>query len=436
MPSFPKCYSLFGLLMLGPLLLVTLTLFACGGESGTSVSVCDKSDVVLPALDSVPERIQIDFYVDATLSMMGFVNNPQSRYIRFLEEMEAAAGAGWKQTDIKYHKFGSTLREIRRVEYLSAKQAAFYSEKGIFESTNIDLVVSRTDPNRVSALITDLFQSQGDVNAIVEKIKEKCFLKHVWVAILAVPSQFTGKVYDANVPPYNYESKDSEPRSYRTFYALLFGNPQNISHLFQLLEARRLVSRDNSLLIAPHIIRDYTVTRIQKSKSSPDLNQRDKEGREFNLRSSGSSGSFDFDLVIEKDPLSPAFDPQNLKLVGFRNSAAPKQTSVPTISSGEGNSDFTLRKINFDGRQMHLNLDFKIDAPKGTYFYTLYLRVSPVKPFVLPKWVDELSSENPTPTKDSNKTFNLERFIRDLISASVSVEQPNVAKICLTIHRN
>jgi hypothetical protein len=412
-----------------------VVLCSCNSTKTEHVVPFDKSEVVGPAFQSVPERIPIDIYVDATTSMMGFVANAQSRYAKLLTEIDAAAVACWKHSDVKYFKFGAKIRQLTsREEYLFTRNPEFYQERGILETTNIDLVVSRTDPNRVSALLTDLFQNQGDVTAVVNMIKEKCFLKGIAVAIAAVPSQYNGKVYDSSVPPYQYISKDNDERSYRYTYLLLFGNPDNILRLFQALEVRQVLVRNRSVLIAPYIMRDFTKVRFDKTVASKNLNQVSKERSEFNLKSGAEGGEFETDFDIEKHLLVPEFVLQQLELIGYRN-VLPSAASTAASGPGEPCQDFMLKTIALDGRTLRLTLKFSSSSAPGHYLYTLYVRVPSSAPYLLPAWVKDYSSENPTPAKDANKTLNLERFISDLLTASVSVHQPNVLKLTTIIHR-
>lgn len=115
------------------------------------------------------DQINIDIYIDATTSMEGFAVNTSSKYSQFLDQLEASSLSAWRNADINFFKFGQIVKPIDRAQFLSAKNdIKFYKEPGIFMTTYIDSVISKTDTKRLSVLITDLFQNEGDVNMMVD----------------------------------------------------------------------------------------------------------------------------------------------------------------------------------------------------------------------------------------------------------------------------
>jgi hypothetical protein len=175
--------------------------------------------------------------------------------------------------------------------------------------------------------------------------------------------------------------------------------------------------------------------RLEKSKNSHGLNQMGKGQPDFMLKSDSSSGAFEADLDVDLYPLTPTIRPDRLELLTYRRPAAEKKPPNAMPSLTEQSSDFSLKALALEGRKMSLLLDFKTNASPGKYLYTVYVRVPSLNVFATPQWAKDFSSANPTPAKDPNKTLNLEKFITDLLSASVAVRQPNVVKLCLTIDR-
>ena len=118
------------------------------------------------------DSILVDLYLDATLSMEGFCAAPNSNFHQFLQDLEGAVQNGWRNAKPRYFKFGAGVREIDRQTFVQAqKGGTFFHEQGMFESTNIDLVVNSTNNQRVSLVITDLLQNEGDINTLVENLK-------------------------------------------------------------------------------------------------------------------------------------------------------------------------------------------------------------------------------------------------------------------------
>ena len=117
------------------------------------------------------QSLQVDIYLDATTSMEGYAKQG-STYGRFLDALEGSITAGWPEADVGFYMFGTRVDSIGRESFLSAKtDLAFYRHRGLFETTNIDSVLARTDPERVSIIVTDLFQSDGDTNALIQHIE-------------------------------------------------------------------------------------------------------------------------------------------------------------------------------------------------------------------------------------------------------------------------
>ena len=212
------------------------------------------------------DQISIDIYVDATTSMEGFAVNTSSKYSQFLDQLEASGMSAWKNADIKFFKFGQIIKSIDRPQFLSAKNnLQFYRDPEVKKETYIDSVVKHTDSKRLSVLITDLFQTEGDVNTMVEKIKEKCFANNIAVGILRIKTDFNGTVYD--VPgraPYALNTTE------RPFYAIVFGNNDNLESLFDVLKTKAFVNDNQVLIFSRYIIESFKIslskTRVQICK--------------------------------------------------------------------------------------------------------------------------------------------------------------------------
>src|SRR4028118_376472 len=75
------------------------------------------------------EKLSVDIYLDVTTSMKGFVSQNATDYSRLLEDIEAICQNVWKNTDIKYFKYGRTLVPISRCDFVSGKtSAAIFSD--------------------------------------------------------------------------------------------------------------------------------------------------------------------------------------------------------------------------------------------------------------------------------------------------------------------
>jgi hypothetical protein len=354
------------------------------------------------------------------------VADPTSRYATFLSELEAATKSAWRDDVVKFWRFGAAADSIARTAFVNAPRSPGFFDERI---TGIDRVVDCGPPGRVTVVVTDLFQSAGDVNAIVARIKESCFQKGRAAAVVADRSQFAGTVFDANVPAFRYAST-ADTATYRPFYALMLGDAPALERLIAALGEQAGAAGRRYVVIAPHVVRRYAVA-VRKAPRSTELNaQKATSPYEFNfaLLPKQSGGSMVADVVVkESAPGALPLRADQLELVAYRRAAAAAGPRAARPDSVE-TRDFTLeRPPERVGDTLRLALRLHLADPPGTYAYKLVLRAGAAGSFANAAWVESYSSPNPTPTADPNKTLNLARFVLDLRRASTSVTRPAVA---------
>ena len=251
--------------------------WGCPGKIEKNIINYSDADVVGTPYKKT-DQINIDIYIDATTSMEGFAVNNSSKYSQFLDQLEASGMSAWKKADIKFFKFGQVIKPVDRTQFLSAKNnLRFYREPGIFKNTYIDSVVKNTDSKRLSVLITDLFQDEGDVNTMVEKIKEKCFTNNIAVGILGIKTDFNGTVYDVPGRP-SYPLITNE----RPFYAIVFGNNDNLESLFDALKTKSFVNDNQVLIFSKYIIESFKIS-LTKTRESKFVNKKAARADVYNL---------------------------------------------------------------------------------------------------------------------------------------------------------
>ncbi len=381
------------------------------------------------------QEVQIAVYMDATTSMAGFASPEGSYFDHFVSDIDAITQVGWVVPKVSYYQFGTSIREIGRQKFLTAAEAgSFYSEPGIFQDTNIDLVLDSTDSQKVNLVITDLFQREQDLNVLVAKIRDKCFGKKLQLAILAIPSQFDGSVHDANVPPYQYTSQEGKKESYRPFYVLMFGDPDNLERCFEFLRTNEYVDQELFLTLSPILLSDFQVS-LQKTKDSKGLGRyrAEKDPLMFYFKHNRkiSGDALEVEVKFQPKAHAPDFDPAGLQLTVQRKAYENK---VKRWSSGqEETTDLTPVSFSREGNMLRCRLDIHLEDAAGHYGYLCELGVSPINGLVCPDWVRRWSSENPTASHEPNKTLNLERFVTNLMRASATIHQPKVGCFALKI---
>lgn len=415
-----------GIIALGPVLLAVATLASfCTADSVPKAWTPDISSVV--GTQSAPaDSMRMDVYLDGTVSMGGYAV-PGGNYGRFLEELESTSQTAWKHTDIHYYKFGGTVREIPRREFLDARSQGFYHEAGLSAITSIQKAINcRRGPN-VSVVITDLFQTEGDVNTVVDQVKRQCFQQGVTVGVLGIPSQFDGTVYDAKVPAFRYTS-GADTSSLRPFFALMFGEQAAIERLVSSLSSLNFVDRRKFTAIGPMIVTSYTVG-MSKPRSDRVINLRTPVGPyqfAFDVRKGESGGTVIDSIRLRPQEGAMPIRADQVELVAFKKAALNGKGAKWSDSTVA--NDFTLAKFDLSTGTAAATLNTNISGVPDRYSYMLLLRTGAINGFEAPAWIRALSSDNPTPQADANKTLNLDRFVLALRGAASSVYQPAIAK--------
>jgi len=412
-------------------LAVAFIFYGCTNLPKIKMYYSDKDVVGQPYKKS--DHINMDVYIDATTSMEGFAVNASSQYSQFLDQVEASGLYAWKNANIKYFKFGTKIKPIDRTEFLSAKNTQqFYREKGIFEDTYIDSVVKNTDPGRLSVLITDLFQTDGDVNTMVDKIKQKCFANNVAVGIIGIKTNFDGWVYDVpGIKPYKLKTTD------RPFYAVVFGNNNNLSAFFEALETRPFVNPNQEIIVSRYIIQSFSES-LTKTRDSRYVNKKASTSElpyvfDFSMKKDGKDAKFNFTVDLKRRKRSPDFLVDHLSLVTYKksltNSKVMQKDSVLT-------NDFKIDSIERKGDKITGVISLHNEDGSGNYSYILYLEANPLNGLESPKWINDFSTESPVPNSPSAaKTFNLDKLVNMLMIANASISPTYVAKFYINIYK-
>lgn len=212
--------------------------------------------------------LAIDFHIDGSGSMLGYINQENSSYVQALKLLDSTLGLSSRdsQLTVKYYRSGDyqhQAKELNRSEFRKAHKSEFYDGKNpVFPAVSSDLGSLITKPknsDRLTVIVTDLEQNDGDVNLITNKIKENYFNskdKNYAVGIWAVRSEFNGTVYSTSDADkkFNYNTEGKTSKQYRPFYILFLGDYQDIANYFDKLakEQGNLSDRSKFLIFSPH----------------------------------------------------------------------------------------------------------------------------------------------------------------------------------------
>ena len=210
--------KLWTLLML---LLVVFSVFGCGQKS-TKNPIPEPEIKVMKKTD----KLAMDIYLDGTYSMAGYVNYPSTTvYTNAIKEIERTVSSAWRNEDIQYIRFGDDFKKLSRDQLLEFDKIEFYNQK----DTSLQKVVESMDSNKINVIVTDLFQTDQDIESLMSSLKKKSFADvEKAMAIIGLKSQFKGKIYDIgkNKLSFDYETNDKE--SYRPFYLLIVGKEDDV----------------------------------------------------------------------------------------------------------------------------------------------------------------------------------------------------------------
>jgi hypothetical protein len=401
-------------------------LSACGGSgSGPEWTALDH-EAVTGTRSEERGSIDVDIYIDGTTSMIGYTTSTSSEYLTFLDRLEATIETGWVDPEINFFKFGTRVREIDRAEYRQVRDAGFYREAGIFRRTNIDRVIERTDTSRVSIVVTDLFQNDQDMTRIVSRIRDRCLQQGVKVGVIGIPSSFDGRVYDARVGPYRYASTAGSPSTYRPFYALVFGRSDDLRLLTETLVSQQIVPDRSVLLVSDHLTRRYTA-RMQRARQAAGLNRSANGNGDFNFIMNADVADARLTAHVARAPYAsaPGVNPDNLRLVVRRQEVTGEVDADALLRDAEPTSN--LRGVEIDAVRDTARIELELQQEPGTYLYRVALEAPMPGALEAPAWVNEFSSANPSPSRDANKTLNLEPFVQGLLDAHATINRPIIA---------
>lgn len=205
-------------------LLVGVSLLLCGCALPGQRSHSAKGAVEAPPAVNFAksDSITADVYIDGTTSMYGYVNYPGGTiYADAMKAIDGTITSTWKSDEIKYVKFGDSFQQLSRDAFLQMDKTNFYDQK----DTSLQKVVEQANDKDLTIIVTDLFQTNQDLDSLVHSIKNKGLGEGKALAVIGFKSQFNGKIFDVgkNLSSVDYASTD-DTASYRPVYVLVLGN--------------------------------------------------------------------------------------------------------------------------------------------------------------------------------------------------------------------
>ena len=418
---------------------------ASNEKAVTSILPCQTKKVEKSKTTDITSKISL--VIDGSMSMLGYVTTPNSRYSQMLNLLDSIVG---KKEGTEYFRVEADRKQIERPG-IKAQQAGFYTGTSsliakAFETNSKASKGAKEDPNHLIAVVTDLQPDSGDVNLIGQHLDRYLKKDGYAVAIWGIKSEFEGKVYPPNnAPAFNYSTKGKGIDKGRPFYILIAGPEAAINDLVTQVKNNggSLFDKNSELTIFSPSHSIDKIAYAKKLKEAPTgfttpetLNAGGKtidgEGQpvqllELNDRTEAQKIEFEFDSNIKSDILSTLKLDSAMTLSSY-------DTEQKKFIEAKDQSAFKLEPKNSSDR-MALSLNIKPeDLKKGTYYINADLQVADVvnAPKNWAKWDDATG-------KDGSKTQDLNNFIRNInisMSDITKGQKTTVARLCLAIQKN
>lgn len=282
-------------------------------------------------IESVPSKLKKDpetnVFIDATMSMSGFVNQGLGPITNYSSLLQALADGQREAGATQYFRLGDDLQavapsgengSIHSYFVSQALQLPFYTSGKTSLETRLELSLTQ-ELGDLTLVVSDLFQQGQAVSELVAAARTQVFRKGHTVGVLAMRSGFNGMVCDVLPPPstrcFPYVSEDVQEG--RPVYLLAFGAQPDVTRLLQTISATlasRGVSEVQTLLVPRTLGVVSFGPPTELVGMSPDSGARPREAAQsvdgFRVRDNagpvllGSSRTYSFDA----QPLVPEVD--------------------------------------------------------------------------------------------------------------------------------
>lgn len=445
--------------------ILSLTLTGCIKQDNWECSLPTNGELQHQA--STSGSITPIVQIDGTPSMQGFVNIPDSRYIRTLRLLDMATTTAFSQSQPpRYYRFGlNRTRLSGETSTRIAQSPGFYDGSSeSFLDARIDKAVEpidNTPVNEVYIVVTDLYQQEGEMTAVLNSLKTNYLDKGYAVGILGVRSEFDGIVYDVGLTNEysDYTTTPNKPETFHPFYVMVLGTYENVASYFDRLKQasqsdglnfsddqfvifyHRLVEQPSLLNIESDIL-GSNLAGIERQVTINDgnvmllvPNERNIERLMFkNTDSAEQSQGIQYEFAYNPLPYVLSVSPDfQLKFAGTFNNDSPDFEDIDRNAVAE-----FMQASNWNIQENTIDFSMLFNSPKmETGVYKITVDVVPTSITGRnwwPKW--NLAEKDQF---DGSKTYNLLPFLEQLqaITFQKISESPDgkIAKLCYVLHK-
>jgi hypothetical protein len=399
--------------------------------------------------DSVTTIIQID----GTPSMQGFTKNfTNSRYAQTLDLLDRASTTTWKTSQVQYFRFGTAKQQIDRQAYLQAKLPGFYTgENPVFRVSQIESAIAPPAIDKISIIVTDLYQKNSDTNLVLKRLKEDYLQKGYAVGILAIRSEFDGIIYDVGIKntQFAYSTQGKKIEQFRPFYVLVLGSYGNISNYFDEIKktSANLIKYEQFTIFYPQVVRQASafqtenlpdlpkgIRRLKTINDGKVLVKVDEQPIEIININKNTEDDYSINYQAPYAPL-PYTLPMEPGAIAISSVAQSFDTKTKDFQPLNNSKALELNQWRAD--KNNISFVTKInsnDIDPGVYLFTVDALPQDLKTW---GWWDKWNSNESS--FDGAKTNNLLPFFQGLKSITtelMTVNKASIGRFCYAIKKN
>ena len=381
---------------------------------------------------TLAERVNVDVYFDATVSMKGYTTLAAGNVYRTLPDLLGDIGSS--MGEVKFFAFGENVRELAGREYRKFNSPEPYVEL----ITAVHNVIDKTDSSHLSVIVTDLFESDADWSNISKKINDKFFANHMAVAVIGIRNSFSGEIFDVglNAAKFQYDSYDY-PYRFRPFYLLIMGQESAVKNFMTKFKERQTMPNDTGYLLLSENLSEVssdfskmTLQTIENFYINEKINLADKSVREFGIDKFNEPANFSLDLNYNPPLGACPLDMSNLN------------PEIKIFALGDegweslSNTDAEITFKSVDGQDNTYVVQCTILPEKtlreGEINFVHVALAPSEKGFLMPEWIRNWNMPNvdvDPANFDGSKTINLIHVISSLKDSIFSTTRPALVNL-------
>ena len=426
-------------ILAGLIILVSLLAIGCSSEGISSIEIPKEAGQSAASGQSAPV---VDIYWDATESMRGYTALQTGLYRTLPDNLGDIATA---MGETHFFRFGEAVTPLEGRSYRSFSSPDAYTEL----VTSFGRVIDEANPDHLSIVVTDLFESDADWSNVTQKLREKYFAQHLGVAVIGVKNPFQGDIYDVgmNAAKYSWDSGNDVAR-FRPFYLFLMGPEPEIKDFLQrwqehfageagVVEMQYAVFSEN-LGAENASFPDLQVTDSKNLYSNESLQIKDKRVREFGYDS--SSEETGLTVACKYRPMNGAClaDMEKLEKVMQVFAMNEEDGQWQMVDVGQEAPKIEVGPVDGEGNY-NVTLTFVPDqAISMGQVNFIHARLAPeARSLKLPPWVKDWNMTNidiDPNAFDGSKTANLQHILESLRDTMLSAAKPALVNINLVIN--